>query len=36
MKSALEGINSRLNDTEEQSVSWKKVVKITDIEQKKK
>ena len=36
MKNTLEGINSRLNDTEERSVSWEtRVVEITEVEQKK-
>ena len=36
MKNTLEGINSRLNDTEERAVSWEtRVVEITEVEQKK-
>lgn len=30
MKSTLEGVNSRLNDTEQWSLSWRKVVEITN------
>lgn len=30
------GVNSRLNDTEQWSLSWRKVVEITNTEQKKK
>ena len=35
MKTTLEGIHNRLDDTEEQIANWKTVVEITQDEQKK-
>ena len=35
MKNTLEGINSRINEAEELTVSWKRVVEITAMEQNK-